>query len=237
VRLSWIVALAGCGHVGFESVVDGHAPADAGPVQTIVGLQGNGFFNTVSTTTAQVMLPGVVGPQHAIVVGALYPAARTATVSDTLGNTYQTAVTIAQTGTQFTMFYAVGSLAGLDTATVTFDAPPNVNIELAMAEYSGIAGTASIDTTLVSTGTISAPGLFASDLVTTARDGEMLVAYALGSCVTENSPSAGRVAIHGDIIEDQLVTAGQHQMIAHSSCPGPNAPWQILIAAFLPAAA
>jgi hypothetical protein len=143
---------------------------------------------TVSSTlafaaanTAQNLIVVVVRAEH---------AGQTFTISDTRGNTYRNAAVVNDTvdGTSVGIFYAENIAAGANTVTVADK--QSGTLRFAMMEYTGVATANSLDVAIGATGSSTTPS---SGSITTAVDGELVIAgISIAEAVT-TTPGAGFV--------------------------------------------
>ncbi len=160
----------------------------------------------------------------------------TASVSDSLGNTYIAALgSTPWNNSQYRVqtFYTINRSGGADTVTATF-ATAVTSFGIVYAdEYSGVAQTAPVDVTAAAAG---ASGSLNSGTVTTTNSTDLLFAGGV-SANTVTAPGAGytaRSTFAGNMTEDEVVSAtGSYSATASNS----NVAWAMQLVAFKGAAA
>lgn len=149
-----------------------------------------------------------VGTGNLIAVFLIWDNTGSASVSDSLGNTYFTAHAPTLWGNNsysVQTFYASNATGGADTVTATFATPITSFGILYAHEYSGVLQTAPIDVTAAASGT---SGSLNSGPVTTTNAVDLLFAGGVSASVV-TSPGPGYVArstAEGNITEDIVVS-------------------------------
>lgn len=143
-----------------------------------------------------------------IVVYAIWDNTNTATVSDTNGNTYTSAVgpTALTSCCRAQIFYAKNIAGGNNTVNVTFSTAASSFALSYIHEYSGIDTVSPIDVTSASSGTASA---ISSGSATTANANDLIFGgMASGDTVTSaGSGFVARSSAFGNMTEDKVVTS------------------------------
>lgn len=136
-------------------------------------IQGKAYRNSATATTATATFDTNVTAGSAIVVLYGYAgAAASATCSDSLGNTYVTAVDQRDSTNDQNAgaCYALNSSAGANTVTVTFSTSRQWRYALA-SEYSNVATASALDTSAWAMATSTTPS---SGAATTASNGDLI---------------------------------------------------------------
>jgi hypothetical protein len=204
---------------------------------TISYVQGNSAVPTAGASVS-VAYPGAqtAGNLNVVAIGWNDTTATISSVTDTLGNSYQLAVPVAQlSGAQplsQAIYYAaniVSAAAGANSAMVTFSTSASFP-DIRIAEYSGLATSSPFDVGSSGTGNSASPSV---GPITTTAANEVLV----GAGMNTNVLSAGAgytsrivTANDFDLLEDDIVTsAGSYTCTAGISASGP---WVLQVAAF-----
>ena len=162
-----------------------------------------------SGQTNHVVFSSSVGTGHLIVVFLIWDNTGPASVSDSLGNTYFSALSPTRwSNTSYSVqtFYAINALGGSNTVTATY-ANSVTSFGIAYAhEYSGVLQTAPVDVTAAASGT---SGSLNSGSATTTNAVDLLFAGGV-SATNVTSPGSGytaRSTAQGNITEDRTVSA------------------------------
>jgi hypothetical protein len=156
-------------------------------------------------------------------------------VTDTAGNTYSVAVSRFAGGAAgvFSIYYKENAAGIGTTNTITFAFAGDAGGgEIAVAEYSGVATSSSLDTTKTATGTTANPS---SGSFTTAADNEVIFAFVGCVLATENyTAGSGYTAVAQPDgytqSEEQLTnTAGAGKTATFT---GGATTWAVAVAAF-----
>jgi uncharacterized protein (TIGR03437 family) len=181
------------------------------------------------TSSATFSSPTTAG--NLIVVYLIWDSTGTASVSDSLGNTYAAAVAPTQwSNSQYSVqtFYAINLIGGPDAVTATFATAVNSFGIIYAHEYSGVAQTTPIDVTAAAAGV---SGSLNSGSATTTNNTDLLFAGGVSANVV-TSPGAGytaRSTSDGNITEDQIVSAtGSYNATASNS----SGAWAMQMVAF-----
>ncbi len=162
-----------------------------------------------SGRTNSVTLPSPTTGGNLIVVYLIWDNTGRASVSDSLGNTYASAVgpTRWSNGKYSTqIFYAINLGGGLDTVTAKFAASVSSFGIVYAHEYSGVSQTAPVD---VASAAAGASGSLTSGSVTTTNVTDLLFAGGVSASIV-TSPGVGwiaRATSHGNITEDKIASA------------------------------
>src|SRR5262245_9625695 len=143
---------------------------------------------TTTSTTLAFPAANTAGNWLAVAVRAGLPN-EIFTVTDSRGNTFRNAVQFTETGdnTSLAIFYAENVAGGANTVTVS-DSLAATTLRLALFEYSGVAGTNSLDGTSTAQGTSSAP---ASGPVPTTTSGDLVLGLVTTANVRTFTPGSG----------------------------------------------
>jgi hypothetical protein len=156
-----------------------------------------------------------VTPDNAIVSGSLIVVAvnwhdgTTPTISDTLGNTYSTAIaTFAATGNSWfkqIVFYAISGSAGSDTITVAWSDNNGYFANANVTEWGGIAAVSPVDTTnTVATLSYSTSGTQTSGSLTPTHDGDLLIGFPSADAAVTFAGSGGSAVASQSTNPDSL---------------------------------
>ncbi len=167
---------------------------------------------------------------------------QTVTIADTVGNTYTSAVSQAQStdGHQVFIFYAKNIKAGSNTVTASFSAS-NAHAWLAVYEYSGLGTTTALDATAHASGSSTAPSTGSTSTTTVANElvfGACGLPYNYAGTVTAGSgytllqqnTSTSRAANEGRSVTATGAYAGTFSLSA-------TANWSAAVATFATAPA
>jgi chitodextrinase len=164
--------------------------------------------NVTSGKTNSVTFPSANTAGNLIVVYVNWGNTGTVSISDSRGNTYQSAVgpTSWSTSYRAQVFYARNIAAGTNTITATFGTTISSFGIVYIHEYSGIDTTAPLDVAVAGTGTSSA---LVSGSATTTNATDLLFAAGSSSNTVTASGSGytARSFAFGNITEDRNVTA------------------------------
>ena len=184
-----------------------------------------------SGNTSRVTLPSSITAGNLIVVYVIWDNTGSASVSDSRGNSYASAVVpILWSNGKYSaqVFYTISLSSGVDTVTATFATQVNSFGIVYAHEYSGIRQTAPIDVTAAATGT---SGSLNSGSAITTNDTDLLFAGGVSANVV-SGPGAGYAArsqSQGNITEDRVVNAkGSYSATASNS----GGAWAIQMVAF-----
>ena len=182
--------------------------AHAGLVQTNSGTPGA----TVSTYSVGFSSPVATSDLLLVAIGTNVPTAAITSVTDTLGNTFTPATSLA-TNTNFgigeQIWIAAAKASGTDTVTINLG--QGANVHLIIAEYSGIA--AVVDATAVGGSGATASTAVDSGALVTVTPGDLLFGHVItghlnqtftagpGYTLRQTSPSGASA------VEDQPVQA------------------------------
>ncbi len=196
----------------------------------ITFVQGNSSHPSTAAATLAFNTPVAAG--DAILVAFFCGSAATlSSVTDSLGNTFQTVVG-PDPGSNNNHYIAIapGSAAGADSVTVTLSAAP-AGFNLFILEYAGLAPASAFDVT--STGSDTAAdtdGGMASGFATTTAANELIfgladsVGGAAGAGFTLRFPQAG------NFVEDQVVSsAGSYEATGTAT----SGSWTLVMATFI----
>jgi hypothetical protein len=142
-----------------------------------------------------------------IVVGVnWYSQAATASVTDTLGSSYQTAVgptDWAGTTYRAQVFYAKNVTAGATTVTVTLSGA-DTGCEIYVQEYAGVDPSSPLDQTSAAIGV--AGDIPDSGSRTTTQANELVFGYAqsAGTIAAQGAGFAARSTYHDNLVEDTI---------------------------------
>ncbi len=182
----------------------------AGVVQTNSGTPGA----LVSTYSVGFASPVATPDLVLVAIGTNVPAATITSMTDTLGNTFTPATSLATNaswGIGEQVWTANAKASGIDTVTVNLS--QGANLHLIIAEYSGLATSNAVDVTVVGGSGATAGTAVDSGGLTTLTPGDLLFAHVVtghlnqtfsagtGSMLLQTSPSGASA------IEDQLVSA------------------------------
>ena len=182
-----------------------------------------------TTSAATFSSPTTAG--NLIVVYLIWDNTGRASVSDSLGNTYASAVGPTQwSNGQYSaqIFYAMNLRNGADTVTATFGSAISLFGIVYAHEYSGVLQTAPVDVTAAAAG---ASGPLDSGSVTTTNDTDLLFAGGVsGQTVTSPGPGyTARSTFQGNMTEDRIVFAkGSYGATASNS----SGAWAMQMVAF-----
>jgi hypothetical protein len=200
------------------------ARASAGFVQANTGDAAPG------SSTVSVSLSSPLAAGDLLVVYVLWDSG-TATVSDTLGDTFAAPMgpTSWRSGARLAEgFYASGTGAGADTVSVALSSPVSTHGIVYAAEYAGIVASAPLDGTAAAVG--SGAEMNSGDVTTTNAD-DLLVGLGVSSD-TVTSPGPGfttRAITFGNIVEDETVsTTGAYAATATQN----SSAWEMQLMAF-----
>jgi hypothetical protein len=184
--------------------------AHAGLVQTNSGTPGA----LVSTYSVGFSSPVTTSDLLLAAIGTNVPTATITSVTDTLGNTFTPATSLATNtnwGIGEQVWFAPARASGTDTVTINLSQAANVR--LIIAEYSGFATTNPVDVTVVGGSGATASTAVDSGALTTLTPGDLLFGHVItghlnqtftagtGYTLQQTSPSGASA------IEDQFVSA------------------------------
>jgi fibronectin type 3 domain-containing protein len=200
----------------YDQVLQGQTGGKVLGASTIAKVQSKTATGTTGNTLAASFTTSITSGNLLIVVAETDDGA-TATVTDSLGNSYSLANSVAWNFSlrKLYVYYAANSLGGSNTVTVTTSSSGGSK-QLHIFEYSGVATSAPLDQS-VSGISIAGNGLsITSSAVTTVQTDELLFAaggpsssasftagtgYTLQSTTNPNTGSSGAIAS-----EDQVVS-------------------------------
>ncbi len=207
-------------------LADAAAP-DVAPV-AIAFVQQNASSAGTATTLAVPYSAALVTAHDTLIVGVDGNSAGTATVTDSLGNTFAPVVgPIENGGLRMTIFAAFDVAGGPDTVTVTLSSAPASFFEVYIHEYAGLVA---FDAEAAQVGTSTATDAMASGNADTHFGNELIFGYGVtGSSVAGTSFNT-RSSFHSNITEDMIVTtAGTYQATATMTA---GSGWTMLMATF-----
>jgi hypothetical protein len=214
---------------------DGGSPADDGsPGDEAASPDGGGPAYVQGTAvavnktgmTASLSFDNDVQDHDAIVVAVDFQTTPGLRVTDSLGNTFQSALApIADQGTTCAIYYALDVQGGTDTVTVSTMPGNSSFFELYIHEYSGISG---FDGARGATGTTA---LMESGFVTTTAPNDLVFGFGVTGGATIGTGFTLRSSLDSNVTEDQIaVDPGPHEATARTQA---GAGWSMLMAAFL----
>jgi chitodextrinase len=162
-----------------------------------------------SGRTNQVAFSSSVGTSSLIVVFLIWDNNGGASVSDSVGNTYFSALPPTRwSNNSYSVqtFYAINTKGGADMVTATYTSPVTSFGIVYAHEYSGVLQIAPVDVTAAASGS---SGSLNSGFVTTTNAVDLLFAGGV-SATTVSSPGSGytaRSTAQGNITEDRTVSA------------------------------
>ena len=190
--------------------------------------QGDSYGNSANSTTAAATFSHPVSAGNLIVVALCYQStAVTASITDSQGNTYATAIGPTVSGTlgfSNYIFYAVAGSSGTNTITATLS---NIAIyrRLLIHEYQGV------DTFDLATGTTGASGAPDSGSIATTHANEVIFGWGITNNGTV-SPGTGftlRETALSESTEDKIVSStGSYNAIY----PNDGSAWTAQVAGF-----
>jgi chitodextrinase len=207
-------------------VMAGHASAGATPAFV---QERDNQVTSGKTSGVTLAAPTVAG--NLIVAYLIWDNIGTATVSDSLGNSYASAGAPTRWGTgnySTQIFYVINLHDGVNTVTAMFSTAVNRFAVVYVHEYSGIRQTAPLDVTVAAAGS---SGSLSSGSVTTTNDVDLLFAGAVSAnFVTSSGPGyISRSTAHGNMTEDRVVSVkGTYSATASNS----SGAWGIQMVAF-----
>ncbi len=158
----------------------------------------------------------------------------TATVSDTLANTYSTAVgPVYASGGGFYIWYAMNVAAGANTVTITWT--DFMDHEIHIYEYSGVATAAALDVSASATNGAGSTALNSGN-ATTTNAADLLFGFggqltsAAGTIYTPGASYTVRTTTTHTAVEDRLVSATGAFNAALTSTSSNS--WAMLLASF-----
>jgi chitodextrinase len=179
----------------------------------------------------RVVLSSSVSTSNLIVVFLIWDNTGTASVSDSLGNTYLSAHTPTRwSNNSYSVqtFYAISAKSGADTVTATFATAIRSFGIVYAHEYSGVLTTAPIDVTAAASGT---SGSLNSGSAATTNAVDLLFGGGVSATIV-TSPGSGYAArsiAEGNITEDRTVAvAGSYSATASNQ----KGAWAIQMIAF-----
>ena len=137
-----------------------------------------GTASSYGTLTTPFAAPNSAG--NCIVVGVTTPSSSTLAVSDTKGNKYTKAYSLALSwgSWSFQLWYATNIAAGANSLVGTFS-PSGSYEQMAFAEYQGVALAAPLDVAIGKGGTgATAPATLTTGTTNTSANGDLVVAIA-----------------------------------------------------------
>lgn len=170
-----------------------------------------------------------------LVVYLIWDNAGIASVSDSLGNIYASAVGATRWSNgrySAQIFYTINRSSGADTVGVTFGTTIKSFGIIYAHEYTGVLQAAPIDVTAAAAGT---SGSLNSGAATTSNDTDLLFAGGV-SATSVTSPGTGytaRATSHGNMSEDRIVSAAGSYSATASNRSGA---WAMQMVAFKGAA-
>jgi chitodextrinase len=185
-----------------------------------------------SGRTSSVTFSAPTAAGNYLVVFLIWDNNSSASVSDSSGNVYTSAVSASRWNSNkynAQVFYAKNLKSGTNTVTATFSSPINSFGIVYAHEYAGIDPTSPIDLTTSATGNNS--GTLNSGSITTRYANDLLFAGA-ASWNTINAPSAGYVArgtAQGNLTEDRIAFTTANYSATATQSPGS---WAIQLVAF-----
>src|SRR5450631_2372705 len=184
-----------------------------------------------AATTSRASFSSATTAGNLIVAYLIWDNTGTASVSDSLGNTFASAGAPTRWSSgkySAQIFYAISLRSGSDTVTATF-ATKVVSFGIIYAhEYSGISQTAPLDVSIAAVGTT---GSLNSGSATTTNATDLLFGGAVSATVVTNPGTSytARSKAQGNMTEDRVVTAvGSYNATASNS----SGAWAIQMAAF-----
>jgi YVTN family beta-propeller protein len=197
---------------------------------------------TTGSAALAATLPVAATNGNTIVVTASgFPAPASISISDTLGNTYTLAGTIATSSANefVAIYYAKNIRAGTDTITLAGSA--SGQFSMTAAEFSGLDTTSPLDGSATAQGSNAAPS---SGLMTPSTSGDLVIGAATHGFTTTTTAGAGftmlAVATEDDAAHQPLATeyqtlAGTNPIAASFSLAASGS-WLVNAALFKPAA-
>lgn len=188
------------------------------------------FVAATSTTIAQAFAGNVTAGNLIVVASHWNDTGTTAAATDSLGNTYTSAVgpTNFSTTDRAQVFFAKNITGGACTVTVTLNAS-RTNRYITIHEYSGLDTATGIDVAAAAAGSSTAP---AASVTTTAAN-DMLFGFAFVANTAGASSGTARQLTNGDATQDQnVVSAGA---VTSTLTQTPTGTWVCQAAAFLQA--
>src|SRR5258708_2330898 len=188
-----------------------------------------------SGNTAKVTFSASTSSGNLIAIYLIWDNTGTASVSDSWGNSYASAVPqIRWFNSRYSaqIFYTISSGSGIDSVTATFGTKLSQFGIIYAHEYSGIRATAPIDVTAAAAGT---SGALSSGSATTANDNDLLFAGGVSANWVTGAGAGytARSTAHGNMTEDRVVSVkGSYSATAGNS----GGAWAMQMLAFKGAA-
>jgi hypothetical protein len=205
-------------------------PDDSAPVgANITYVQGLAGWSNGAAGPVVVRLPAPVAMNDTIVVAADVMPNGTLQVTDSLHNSYSTAMSIVAPGTPgnqtVAVFYALGVAAGTDSISVSVPAYAfGETLEVYVHEYSGISA---FDRANGQTGTTTD---MHSGFVTTTAPGDLIFGFGDTGSVSPGTGFAPRLTLNQNLTEDRI--APIVGMIEATATMGMGNSWAMMAAAF-----
>ena len=181
-------------------------------------------------TTVSAALPSAASSGNLIIAYVMWANTGTAALSDSMGNTYASAVGPTRaSGGAAQVFYTKNITGGPDTITATFSQAlaANAPAHIYVFEYSGIDPTAPLDAVSSASG---AGASYNSGSAVTTGSGDLLFEGVMDAITQAGGSGFNlRSSAFGSITQDELTTTpGSYS----ASASGPNGPWIAQMAAF-----
>jgi hypothetical protein len=185
------------------------APPDAPPPPVVPQMvQSNTTMQTGGDAVSAAFTSAQPAGHFNLVAIAWFGATQVTGVTDTAGNTYTHVGKDSQGSLNQDYFYTVATLAAAtNTVTATFNVTASGSLDIRIVEYSGIAATGSVETTVM--GTATTGSALDSGAATTSHAHDFLVGVGTdgSSGATPGTGFMQDVIAWGDLIEHQEVQA------------------------------
>ena len=178
---------------------------------------GQAFVQSTSTTTSLTLAypnPEAAGDLNVVVVGWGDTTSSVASVTDTAGNNYLTAVGTFSTGTGSNavsqeIFYAINTKAGANSVTVGFNGNASAP-DIRIAEYSGISATFPLASGGGNVGSAGSSGNASSGSITTPANSLVVGAGTTSGAFSSSASDLSNVlvSLDGNLLGDTVTGAG-----------------------------
>jgi hypothetical protein len=199
------------------------APPDAPPPVVPQMVQSNTTMQSGGASVAATFTGAQLAGHFNLVAIAWFGATQVASVTDTAGNTYTHVGQDSQGSLNQDYFYTASTLtAATHTVTATFNSAASGSLDIRIVEYSGIAPTGSVETTVMATAN-TGTGLD-SGAANTSHAHDFMVGVGTDSSAgaTPGTGFTQDVIAWGDLIEHQEVTTtgSYHATMSQSGSSG-----------------
>jgi hypothetical protein len=205
---------------------DAAADADVDATVPIEFVQVTAGAGPAQSTTVQLVFPNPVTAHDTIIVAADYDSPGTLTVTDSLHNTYQSAIGPVGATIPCSIVYALDVHGGNDTVILTLSQPPAAYFEIYVQEYSGIAA---LDGVASQDGTGSA---MTSGTANTSASNDLIFAFGVGGTIAPGSGFIARSTFNSNLTEDAI--AGAPGVYGATGTMVAGSGWTLVMTAFRP---